>query len=35
MKLLDRVKTDFDEVAKVEQTPKLEGKQMMMVLAPR
>jgi translation initiation factor IF-3 len=35
MKLLDRVKVDFDPVAKVEQTPKLEGKQMMMVLAPR
>lgn len=35
MKLLDRVKTDFDQIAKVEQTPKLEGKQMMMVLAPR
>jgi translation initiation factor IF-3 len=35
MKLLDRVKADFDPVAKVEQTPKLEGKQMMMVLAPR
>jgi translation initiation factor IF-3 len=29
------VKTDFEDVAKVEQMPKLEGKQMMMVMAPR
>ena len=35
MELLKKVQADFDEIAKVEQLPKLEGKQMMMVLAPR
>ncbi len=35
MELLQRVQTDFEEVAKVEQMPKLEGRQMMMVMAPR
>lgn len=35
MALLEKVKTDFEDVAKVEQMPKLEGKQMMMVMAPR
>ena len=35
MELLKRVQDDFDDVAKVEQLPKLEGRQMMMVLAPR
>nr|AMK59392.1 translation initiation factor IF-3 [uncultured bacterium UPO57] len=35
MELLQRVKADFDAIAKVEQTPKLEGRQMMMVMAPR
>jgi translation initiation factor IF-3 len=35
MKLLDRVKVDTDEYAKVELEPKLEGRQMIMVLAPR
>ena len=35
MELLERVRADFDEIAKVEQTPKLEGRQMMMVMAPR
>jgi translation initiation factor IF-3 len=35
MKLLNKVQADFDEVAKVEAEPKLEGRQMMMVLAPR
>jgi len=35
MELLARVKEDFDEVAKVELEPKLEGRQMTMVLAPR
>ncbi len=35
MQLLERVKVDFDETAKVELEPKLEGKQMTMVLAPR
>jgi len=33
--LLKRVQEDFDEIAKVEQFPKLEGRQMMMVMAPR
>jgi translation initiation factor IF-3 len=33
--LLNRVKEDFNEVAKVEFEPKLEGRQMTMVMAPR
>lgn len=33
--LLKRVQADFDEIAKVEQFPKMEGRQMMMVMAPR
>ncbi|MEM6650455.1 MAG: translation initiation factor IF-3 [Pseudomonadota bacterium] len=35
MELLNRVKDDFEEITKVEAMPKLEGRQMMMVLAPR
>jgi translation initiation factor IF-3 len=35
MKLLQQVKADTLEVAKVEAEPKLEGRQMMMVLAPK
>ena len=35
LKLLDRVRGEVTEVAKVEQEPKLEGRQMIMVLAPR
>ena len=35
MKLLQRVEADLDELAKVEQYPKLEGRRMTMVLAPR
>ena len=35
MQLLQRVKTDFAEKTKVEAEPKLEGRQMIMVLAPR
>jgi translation initiation factor IF-3 len=35
MQLLEKVKKDFEETAKVELEPKLEGKQMTMVLAPR
>ena len=35
MKVLDRVRDEFDEAAKVEQFPKMEGRQMVMVLAPR
>src|SRR5881628_3712271 len=34
-KLLDRVRNDFASVAKVEQEPKLEGRQMVMVMSPR
>ena len=33
--LLSKVKTDIDEIAKVESEPRLEGRQMVMVLAPR
>jgi len=33
--LLQRVKSEVDEMAKVELEPKLEGRQMIMVLAPR
>lgn len=35
MELLEKVKEEFDEIAKVELEPKLEGRQMTMVLAPR
>ena len=35
MKVLDRVRTDLDALAKVEQMPKMEGRQMVMVIAPR
>ena len=35
MQLLDRVREEMDQIAKVEAHPKLEGRQMMMVLAPR
>ena len=34
-KLLDRVKQDLTEIAKVESEPRLEGRQMVMILAPR
>lgn len=34
-RLLDRVNTDLEELASVEQMPKLEGRQMVMVMAPR
>jgi len=33
--LLDRVKQDTVTIAKVESEPRLEGRQMVMVLAPR
>ena len=33
--LLQRVRADIDEEAKVEAMPKLEGRQMIMVLAPK
>lgn len=35
MELLQKVKEEFAEVTKVEAEPKLEGRQMIMVLAPR
>jgi len=35
MDVLNRVRSDFDEIAKVEQFPKMEGRQMTMVMAPR
>ena len=35
MRLLERVKTDAEDVGQVEQMPKLEGRQMIMVIAPR
>ncbi len=35
IRLLDRVRDESAEYAKVEQAPRLEGRQMMMVIAPR
>jgi translation initiation factor IF-3 len=35
MKLLKRVQDDFEDIAKIEMFPRLEGRQMIMVLAPR
>lgn len=35
MKVLDRVREELDELSKVEQYPKIEGRQMVMVIAPR
>ena len=35
VKVLDRVKADFALLAKIEQTPKMEGRQMTMVIAPK
>ena len=35
MKVLDRVREDVDELAKVEQFPTMEGRQMTMVISPR
>jgi translation initiation factor IF-3 len=35
MQLLNKVKDDTTEIAKVESEPRLEGRQMVMVLAPR
>jgi translation initiation factor IF-3 len=35
MKVLNRVREETDELAKVEQMPQMEGRQMVMVLAPR
>jgi translation initiation factor IF-3 len=33
--VMESVRTQFDAAAKVEQMPRLEGRQMVMVLAPR
>ena len=33
--LMDRVKTELGDIAQVEQNPKLEGRQMIMVLGPK
>lgn len=35
MRLMERVRTDLDEHGAVEQFPKMEGRQMVMVLAPK
>jgi translation initiation factor IF-3 len=35
VKLLERVRADLDAVGVVEQFPKLEGRQMIMVLSPK
>jgi len=35
MQLMQRVEADIDELAQVEQRPKMEGRQMTMVVAPR
>jgi translation initiation factor IF-3 len=35
MEVLNRVRDQFEELTKVEQFPKMEGRQMIMVLAPR
>lgn len=35
MKLLQKVKSDFEETTKVEYEPRMEGRQMIMILAPR
>jgi len=35
MALLNRVETDLEEVGVVEQRPKMEGRQLIMVLAPK
>jgi len=34
-KVLERVREDLDALAKVEQFPRLEGRQMVMVVAPK
>jgi translation initiation factor IF-3 len=35
LRVLERVRGQLDEVAKVEQMPRLEGRQMTMVIAPK
>jgi translation initiation factor IF-3 len=34
MRMLERIKADLDQQAQVEQWPKMEGRQLVMVLAP-
>jgi translation initiation factor IF-3 len=35
MDLLKRVQDDFQELAKIEQAPKMEGRQIIMVMSPK
>ncbi len=35
MRVLERVRDQLDEVSKIEQMPKMEGRQMVMIVAPR
>jgi translation initiation factor IF-3 len=35
MKLMNRIEADIEELGQVEQRPKMEGRQMTMVVAPR
>jgi bacterial translation initiation factor 3 (bIF-3) len=35
MRVLERVKADVEDVGQVEQMPKLEGRQMIMVISPK
>ena len=35
MEMLDRVRDDLDPISEVEQTPQMEGRQMIMILTPR
>ena len=35
VRLLERVRNDLEDIAQVEQMPRLEGRQMVMVVAPR
>ena len=35
LEMLDRVKNDLSDIAEIEQTPTLEGRQMIMVMAPK
>jgi translation initiation factor IF-3 len=35
MRVMERVREDVDDIAKVEQFPKMEGRQMIMVVAPK
>jgi translation initiation factor IF-3 len=35
MKLLHKVREDFEPISKVEYEPRMEGRQMIMILAPK